>query len=155
MLRRPTRSTRTDTRFPSTTLFRSYPLERERIGGIASLDWRPSDTTPLWARGLYSKFTENEYRPRFRLDFATQAQRDNGTVTLTPDGLTGVSKVNEQRSDLRLEYKEKSVLVGMTGGKTEANDWTFDYVPARSHNAVVDSNQLGHIPHKSGKRPSP
>src|SRR3546814_5030737 len=71
-----------------------------------------------------------------------QAQRDNGTVTLTPDGLTGVSTVTEQRSDLRLEYKEKSVLVGMIGGKTEANDWTFDYGLARSHNEVVEPNQL-------------
>src|SRR3546814_6273423 len=92
MIRRPPRSTRTDTLFPYTTLFRS--------------------------------------------------QRDNGTVTLTPDGLTGVSTVTEQRSDLRLEYKEKSVLVGMIGGKTEANDWTFDYGLARSHNEVVEPNQL-------------
>src|SRR3546814_16344201 len=96
---------------PTNIKYTDYQLERERIGGIASLDWRPSDTTHLWARGLYSKFTENEYRQRFRLDFATQAQRDNGTVTLTPDGLTGVSTVTEKRSDLRLEYKEKSVLV--------------------------------------------
>src|SRR3546814_16310316 len=92
---------------PTNIKYTDYQLERERIGGIASLDWRPSDTTHLWARGLYSKFTENEYRQRFRLDFATKAQRDNGTVTLTPDGLTGVSTVTEQRSGLRLEYKEK------------------------------------------------
>src|SRR3546814_6254904 len=61
---------------PTNIKYTDYQLERERIGGIASLDWRPSDTTHLWARGLYSKFTENEYSQRFRLDFATQAQRD-------------------------------------------------------------------------------
>src|SRR3546814_19224545 len=30
----------------------------------------------------------------------------------------------------------------MIGGKTEANDWTFDYGLARSHNEVVEPNQL-------------
>src|SRR3546814_14278320 len=62
---------------PTNIKYTDYQLERERIGGIASLDWRPSDTTHLWARGIYSKFTENEYRQRFRLHFPTQAQRDN------------------------------------------------------------------------------
>src|SRR3546814_2178944 len=86
------------------------------------------------------------------LPISTQAQRDNGTVTLTPDGLTGVSTVTEQRSDLRLEYKEKSVLVGMIGGKTEANDWTFDYGLARSHNEVVEPNQLWQFRGNPGTR---
>jgi len=127
---------------PTNIKYTDYQLERERIGGIASFDWRPSDTTHLWARGLYSKFTENEYRQRFRLDFATQDQREDGNVTLNPDGLTGVAAESEQRSDLRLEYKEKSVLVGMIGGKTETDDWTFDYGLARSHNEVIEPNQL-------------
>lgn len=127
---------------PVNIKYTDYRLKRERIGAIASLDWRMGGATHLWARGLYSKFTENEYRQRFRLDFATAAQRANGTVTLNPDGLTGVSTVTEQRSDLRLEYKEKSVLVGMLGGTTEAGDWTFDYGAARSHNEVIEPNQL-------------
>jgi TonB-dependent receptor len=127
---------------PINIKYTDYQLERERIGGIASLDWRAGDTTHLWARGLYSKFTENEYRQRFRLDFATTAQRAAGTVTLNPDGVSGVSTVTEQRSDLRLEYKEKSVLVGMLGGQTEFDNWTFDYGLARSHNEVIEPNQL-------------
>lgn len=127
---------------PTNIKYTDYQLERERIGGIASLDWRVGDTTHLWVRGLYSKFTENEYRQRFRLDFATEAQREAGTVTLNPDGVSGVSTVTEQRSDLRLEYKEKSVLVGMIGGETKLDDWTFDYGLARSHNKVVEPNQL-------------
>lgn len=127
---------------PINIKYTDYQLERERIGGVGSFDWRPSDTTHLYIRGLYSRFTENEYRQRYRLDFATAAQRAAGTVTVNPDGLTGVSTVTEQRSDLRLEYKEKSVLVGMIGGKTEVDDWTFDYGLARSHNEVIEPNQL-------------
>src|SRR3546814_18253122 len=37
MIRRPPRSTRTDTLLPYTTLFRSMAQRRERIGGLARL----------------------------------------------------------------------------------------------------------------------
>ncbi|MGF7146889.1 TonB-dependent receptor [Sphingomonas zeicaulis] len=127
---------------PINIKYNDYNLERERIGGIASFDWQATPSTRLYVRGLYSKFTENEYRQRYRLDFATAAQIAAGTVSFNPDGLTGVSRVTEQRSDLRLEYKEKSVLIGMIGGRTETDDWVIDYGGARSHNEVIEPNQL-------------
>ncbi|AHE54913.1 TonB-dependent receptor [Sphingomonas sanxanigenens] len=127
---------------PINIKYNDYNLERERIGGIASFDWQATPSTRLYVRGLYSRFTENEYRQRYRLDFATAAQIEAGTVSFNPDGLTGTSTVTEQRSDLRLEYKEKSVLIGMIGGRTETDDWVFDYGGARSHNEVIEPNQL-------------
>ncbi|HZG33979.1 MAG TPA: TonB-dependent receptor plug domain-containing protein, partial [Sphingopyxis sp.] len=42
--------------------YRDYDVERKRLGGSLSLDWRPSDTTKLYARGLYSQFSDQEYR---------------------------------------------------------------------------------------------
>src|SRR3546814_12423484 len=42
MIRRPPRSTRTDTLFPYTTLFRSYPLEHEILGHHAAGRQRPA-----------------------------------------------------------------------------------------------------------------
>src|SRR3546814_17549964 len=63
---------------PTNIKYTDYQLKRERIGGIASLDWRPSDTTHLSARGLYRKFPENEYRQRFRPDFAHRPNREQG-----------------------------------------------------------------------------
>lgn len=127
---------------PINNKFSDYRLKRERIGGVASLDWRPGEGTEFYLRGMYSKFTEDEYRQRFRIDFATAAQRAAGTVTLNPDGVTGVSTVTEQRSDLRLEYKEKSVLIGMVGGKTEFAGWVADFGLARSHNEVIEPNEV-------------
>src|SRR3546814_13712990 len=41
MIRRPPRSTRTDTLFPYTTLFRS---SRHRLGASQSFSWRPAGT---------------------------------------------------------------------------------------------------------------
>lgn len=127
---------------PINNKFTDYRLKRERIGGVASLDWRPGGSTEFYLRGLYSKFTEDEYRQRYRIDFATAAQRAAGTVMLNPDGVTGVSTVSEQRSDLRLEYKEKSVLIGMVGGKTEFAGWVADFGLARSHNEVIEPNEV-------------
>src|SRR3546814_9406622 len=46
MIRRPPRSTRTDTLFPDTTLFRSAPGGRARAGAV----WRFTDHRPYFAQ---------------------------------------------------------------------------------------------------------
>src|SRR3546814_7927666 len=46
MIRRPPRSTRTDTLFPYTTLFRSRP---DRSGRFAPIPICPHPTSPVWA----------------------------------------------------------------------------------------------------------
>lgn len=121
---------------PINTKYTDYRLKRERIGASGSLDWR-SGATELYIRGVYSKFTEDEYRQRFRLDFS------NPTV-IAADGTSATFGTSEQRSDLRLEYKEKSVLSGMAGGSTEFADgkWKLDFGAARTHNEVIEPNQL-------------
>src|SRR3546814_7188730 len=47
MIRRPPRSTRTDTLFPYTTLFRSHPFPAARIRPVDRRRAFPAD--PLWA----------------------------------------------------------------------------------------------------------
>ncbi|PSJ38765.1 TonB-dependent receptor [Allosphingosinicella deserti] len=129
---------------PINLKYTDYRLERERIGATGSFDWRPSDDHQFHIRGIYSRFTEDEYRQRYRLDFADggQALIDSGALVLAPNGLAGTSTATAQRSDLRLEYKEKSVLAGMIGGTSRFGDWTIDYGAARIHNEVIEPNQL-------------
>jgi TonB-dependent receptor len=128
---------------PINVKFTDYRLTRERIGAIASLDWRPDGPTSLFLRALYSRFTEDEYRQRYRLDFATPALRTAGAVRLNSDGLSGTTTgATEIRQDLRLEYKEKSVLSVQAGGRTQLQDWTLDYGIAGAHNEVIEPNQL-------------
>lgn len=128
---------------PINTKFTDYALTRERIGAIASLDWRPEGPTSLFLRALYSRFTEDEYRQRYRLDFATPALRASGAFRLNADGLTGTTTgATEIRQDLRLEYKEKSILSVQAGGQTALESWTLDYGVAVTHNEVVEPNQL-------------
>ncbi|WP_066552339.1 TonB-dependent receptor [Croceicoccus bisphenolivorans] len=119
---------------PTNIKYTDYSLSRERIGLSGSLDFRTGNTE-LYLRGFYSRFTEDEYRQRFRLDFSDGAVFD-------ANGVTGISDDTEQRSDLRLEYKEKSVLTGMLGGETTFGDWTLAYGGARTHNEVIEPNEV-------------
>jgi TonB-dependent receptor len=128
---------------PINIKYTDYELKRERIGATGSFDWRPSDDHQFFLRGLYSRFTEDEYRQRYRIDFANGGQElvDDGSIALDPDGLSGTSTATAQRSDLRLEYKEKSVLALMAGGENRFGPWILDYGVARIHNEVIEPNQ--------------
>lgn len=119
---------------PINNKYTDYRLSRERIGAAGSLDWR-SGGTQLYFRGVYSRFTEDEYRQRFRLDFSD--------IDWDANGLSGIASTSEQRSDLRLEYKEKSSLSFMAGGSTQfSDDWTLDFGAARTRNEVIEPNEL-------------
>src|SRR3546814_8780358 len=52
--------------------YRDYDVTRERIGASLSFDWRASDTTELYARGLYSRFEDQEYRRRLIFDLRSE-----------------------------------------------------------------------------------
>lgn len=49
------------------------PAYRTRKGAVANFDWRPSDDVGLYARFLYSEFSDREERQRFRLFFPDDA----------------------------------------------------------------------------------
>ncbi|MCW3837533.1 TonB-dependent receptor [Sphingomonas canadensis] len=138
---------------PTNIKYTDYSLHRERIGATGSLDWRPSDDHQFYVRGIWSKFTEDEYRQRYRLDFATAALVGTPAFTMNPDGLTGTvtgtANVGtgagtgpERRQDLRQEYKEKSILAGMVGGSSTFGAIKADWTIARVHNEVYEPNQL-------------
>ncbi|MBO9378592.1 TonB-dependent receptor [Sphingomonas histidinilytica] len=138
---------------PTNIKYTDYSLKRERIGATGSLDWRPGDDHQVYVRGIYSKFTEDEYRQRYRLDFATDALINSpafafhpggvsGTVSGTPNAGVGSGTGPERRQDLRQEHKAKSVLAGMIGGSSRFDALKLDYVLARVHNEVREPNQL-------------
>jgi TonB-dependent receptor len=129
---------------PTNIKYTEYSLKRKRIGATGSLDWHPSDTQTFYVRGIYSRFTEDEIRPRYRLDFSTADLVDSPEFTLNPDGLTGTLTGNgaERRSDLRLDYKSKYLLTGMAGGSTERDRLKLEYEGAYSRNRTRDEYPL-------------
>jgi TonB-dependent receptor len=120
---------------PINIKYTNYTIERERIGATGSFDWRPSDTQTFFVRGLYSRYTEHEQRPRYRLDFGTP-------VVLNADGLTGTAANTERRQDFRFDDKVKSVLVGSVGGSSVFDKLKLDYVVARVRDKVSDKIPL-------------
>ncbi|MBL8771032.1 MAG: TonB-dependent receptor [Phenylobacterium sp.] len=123
---------------PINLKFTNYTLERERIGVSGAVEWRPSDDDRVFFRGLYSRFTENEYRQRFRLDFASNL----ANVTLNPDGTTGVARNVEARQDLRTEYKEKSLSTFQLGAWHVRGPWRVEYDVSWGYNELIEPNQL-------------
>src|SRR3546814_10503212 len=75
--------------------FRDYDVTRTRLGASLSLDWRPSDTTTLFVRGLYSRFADQELSKRmiFEMDadpYAGDADHESfryadGEINVEPD----------------------------------------------------------------------
>lgn len=123
---------------PINLKYTSYTLDRERIGVSGALEYKPSDDSRFYFRGLWSRFTEDEYRQRFRLDFAANL----ANVTLNPDGATGVARNVEARQDLRTEYKEKSISTFQLGAEHQRGPWRIDYDVSWGFNELIEPNEL-------------
>src|SRR3546814_12964804 len=87
MIRRPPRSTRTDTLFPYTTLFRStligstmFEQNRERYGANIGIQFRPSDALEINVTGLYSRFNADNFNQNY-IAWGEQALGGGGTIS--------------------------------------------------------------------------
>ncbi|MFT3967399.1 MAG: TonB-dependent receptor [Sphingobium sp.] len=129
---------------PTNIKYTEYNLVRERIGATGSFDWHPSDRQTFYIRSLYSKFTEDEVRPRYRLDFATDAIVNSSAWQLNPDGLTGTvtGTAAERRTDLRLDYKAKEIFNTSIGGSTDFGMLKLDYSGGYTRNKVLDNYKI-------------
>ncbi len=124
--------------FADTLEYRDYDVTRIRWGGNLSLDWRVSDSTLLYARGLYSKFNDTELRRR--LVFRMSAEPASGTDdTATFDSANGRIEV---RRDLKDRREVQSIATVSAGGKTEVGPWTLNYGAAWSY---ADQQENGSI----------
>src|SRR3546814_3620958 len=104
MIRRPPRSTRTDTLFPYTTLFRSpsnYP-------NIEAADMMPIDAThepsrKSWVQSARSEEHTSELQSLMRISYAVfclkKKKKKNNTITITHD------KDNKQTHQIRTVNK--------------------------------------------------
>lgn len=123
---------------PTNLKYTNYRLERERIAVSGALEFRPTDEDRFHLRGLWSRFTEDEYRQRSRLDFAADLAR----ITLNAAGTGGVATGVEARQDLRLEYKEKSISSFSAGGAHTRGPWAIDYDLSYGFNELIEPNDL-------------
>ena len=103
--------------------YRDYDVERKRIGGTLSLDWLATDTTKLYARGIYSQFEDQEYRGDVILimDEAPNASTATSAEFSSEDGRIEVRRRMKDRFE---KQKIKSLTLG---GETNSGPWKMTY----------------------------
>jgi len=121
--------------------YRDYDVTRIRWGGNLGIDFRASDQTTLYVRGLYSKFDDEELRRR--LIFGMNGEPASGTdTTATFDSADGRIEV---RRDLKDRREVQSIATISAGGKTEVGPWTLVYGAAWSYADQQENGSLDPI----------
>lgn len=124
--------------YAETLEYRDYDVERKRIGGSLSLDWQPTDTTKLYARGLYSQFDDQEYRRRlaFVLDEEPASGDANSAFFTDEDGRI------EVRRDIKDRFERQRIKSLTVGGTTETGPWKLTYSGSWSEASEKESGSL-------------
>jgi TonB-dependent receptor len=114
--------------YADTVEYRDYDVERQRLGGSLSLDFRASDETALFARFLYSEFEDQEYRGRltFEMDEEPVAGGSGFARFRSDDGEIAVIR------DIKDRFEAQTISSFVIGGETFSGPWTFDYAASYS-----------------------
>ena len=112
---------------------RYYDLTRERLGLVANLDFRVSDSTDLYLRTLYNRYADDEVRNKFEF-----REFDEEIVNITP---TSVSiRRGEADAEVRQREEIRKIETYSVGGKTLLNKWNFDYQASYAYADEDDSD---------------
>lgn len=128
--------------YANTVEYRDYDVERERLGGSLSADWRVDEATVLYARALYSKFDDTELRRR--LVFALQGtpvSGDANSATFMSSTSAGAgSQRMRVRRDIKDRFESQVIQSYQVGGETKTGDWKYDYKLAYSNAREHETN---------------
>jgi TonB-dependent receptor len=118
--------------------YRDYDVERERIGGSLSLDFRASDTTKLYARGLYSEFSDQEYRGdvTFIMSGDPRAGSASSAQFSSADGRI------EVRRRMKDRFEKQKIQSVTLGGDTETGPWTLSWAGAYAESSERENGSV-------------
>ena len=124
--------------------YRDYDVERERISASLGFDVRASDTTDLYARGLYSRFDDQEYRRRLIFGFGDAFVTGSGTTATFADADPsdpGEEYAITVERDVKDRFERQEIYSLSFGGETVTGPWTIEYQGswAQSSEAEDDS----------------
>lgn len=121
--------------------YRDYDVTRKRIGATLNMDWRPSDTTKLYARGIYNQFDDHEYRRRLAFVFDEEpASGDADSANFTDeDGRI------EVRRDLKDRFERQRIKSLVLGGTTETGPWKLTYSGSWSESTEKEKGSIDPI----------
>jgi TonB-dependent receptor len=99
-----------------------YHNDRQRIGGSAKIEYRPTDETNYWFRGFYNKATDDEARQTDLMRFGGKGTVPNQAVN--PDGDITGSVLGDTRHQIYLgQFNfERSVWAAQFGHDRDIGD---------------------------------
>ena len=124
--------------YVDTLEYRDYDVTRKRIGGTLNFDWQPTDTTKLYARGIYNQFDDHEYRRRltFVLNEEPASGDDSSAFFTDADGRI------EVRRDLKDRFERQRIKSIVLGGTTETGPWKLQYSGSWSESSEKEAGSI-------------
>jgi len=108
-----------------TVEYRDYDVERERLSATLSFDFRVGDTTKLYARGIYSRFDDQEYRRALTFEMEEAALEGSATDAIFSSEDED-QEISVQRS-LKDRFERQEIRSVTLGGETETGPWKLTY----------------------------
>ena len=102
--------------FPEELEFRDYQITRERLSASLNLDYQLTDAVTLYAHGLYSDFSDQEFRSRVENKFGDpdfDPANSSGTVAVFDGALDDPFEVDRDIKDRLEEQQIISVVTGV------------------------------------------
>ncbi|MBL9010043.1 MAG: TonB-dependent receptor [Alphaproteobacteria bacterium] len=109
--------------------YRDYDVERTRIGLSLGLDYKASENTTLYIRGLHSIFEDQESRRRLTFDMGDiePFAGDSGSADYRSDD----ERIRVER-DLKDRFERQLISSVTAGGETFMDAWKIEYAAAWS-----------------------
>ena len=126
--------------YPGELEFRDYVITRERLSASLNLDYRANDNTLLFLRGLYSDFSDQEFRSRVETKFGDpDFDRAENGVAFVDGSLDDPLEVDR---DIKDRLEEQTIYSISGGGEFTKDAWTIDFTAAYSFAEEAEPDRL-------------
>ena len=127
--------------------YRDYDVERERLNANLSFDWRVSDTTKAYVKGIWSQFDDHEYRRRTTFDMG-----DATDITGTANGFAVTDAADDEgdgaliiERDLKDRFERQRIRSVAVGSETDTGTWKFDWLASYSKSSERETSSVDPI----------
>jgi TonB-dependent receptor len=126
--------------YPEELEFRDYQITRERLSASLNLDYEATDNLLLYARGLYSDFSDQEFRSRVENKFGDpDFAGANGTVATFDAGADDPFEVDR---DIKDRLEEQTIWSVAGGAEFTNGPLYFDISGSYSAADEVEPDRL-------------
>ena len=126
--------------YPGELEFRDYQITRERLSASLNLDYAATDELEFYVRGLYSEFSDQEFRSRVENKFGDPSFLSNsGTTTLVDAGDDDPYEVDR---DIKDRLEQQTIFSVVTGFDYISEKVEFDMSASYSYADEVEPDRL-------------